>query len=388
MRHRRIAVVGGGPTGCLAGILLARAGHDVVLFEQRARAALVEPMAGRSINLALPESTLEAILDLGVDQRLGESSVLLRGRVMHARNGELTTSAYEDRRADPSPSLLHPAEQPFSVSRGVLGRFLLEAAEREVRFSVRFGHRLVEADLEAGQLEFETADGSTTSEADVVVGADGAFSTVRELMAEAARCEVEVRPSGIRYRELPIGSGPGDGGLAPGHFHLWPRRGFMLIALPNRDGFTWTVFSLETGGIDLDVLGDAGARMDLFEREFPDVAGVVDWIPSPASAAAADASHPLVTVRCRPWHRGRAVLAGDACHALLPFSGRGTSEGLADCRVLARCLARKPEADLPEVFEAYSAERKPVADGLVRFSEALAPLLLSFLPEAGPSARI
>lgn len=347
-------------------------------------------MAGRSINLAVPRSTLEAILDLDVDERLAESAVLLHGRVMHARNGELTTSAYEDRRADSSPSSLQPAERPFSVGRGVLGRFLLEAAEREVRFTARFGHRLVEADLEAGRLEFEAADGSSaTSEADVVVGADGAFSTVRDLMAEAPRSEVEVRPSGIRYRELPIVSGPGDGRLAPGHFHLWPRRGFMLVALPNRDGsFTWTLFSLEAGGIDLDALWDAGALVELFEREFPDVAGVAGPMPSPASARVADGSHPLVTVRCRPWHRGRAVLVGDACHALLPFSGRGTSEGLADCIVLARCLARTPDGDLAEAFEAYSGERKPIADARVQFSEALAPLLLSFLPEAGLSAGI
>lgn len=392
----RIAVVGGGPTGCLAGALLARAGHEVQLFERRARTGGSGAGAARSINLAIPGSTIEVLCDLGVGDALTDSAVPLLGRMTHTRSGEITSSPYVDAApAEPgtpddgrSRSPLHPNEPPSSVRRDVLLRTLLDLAEREPRLTLRHRHRLVDADLEAGRLEFEAAGSRRPVVADLVVGADGANSTVRRIMATQPEFRAEVRRPGIRYRELRIEAADATA-LAPRQFHLWPRAGFLLAALPNPDAtFTFTLFAGRSAYSILDAVGDPGARTGLFEREFPDLAELVGDEALRGDLVASSSSYPLTSVRCRPWHRGRAVLAGDACHALLPFSGRGTCEGVADVLELVRCIGDGDAEEPGAAFEEYARLRLPGVEAVADFTDAVAPLLLSLLPESGLSAAL
>ncbi|HJU66548.1 MAG TPA: FAD-dependent monooxygenase, partial [Gemmatimonadaceae bacterium] len=96
------------------------------------------------------------------------------------------------------------------------------------------------------------------------------------------------------------------------------------------------------------------------------------------------ALHPasdLFTVRCTGWHGGRGVLLGDACHAMLPFTGHGASAAFSDARILADCLiSMAPE--WRRAFAAYADARKSEADGLAQAAHALAPLLFA-LPSRG-----
>ncbi|MGD8496566.1 MAG: NAD(P)/FAD-dependent oxidoreductase [Gemmatimonadales bacterium] len=392
----RIAVVGGGPTGCLAGALLARAGHEVELFERRARTDGLETDGDRSINLAIPESTIGALRDLGVGDALTSSAVPLLGRLTHARSGEITSSPYADPATSEfdapyrgrSRSPLHPNEPPSSVRRDVLLRTLLDLAEREPLLTLRHRHRLVDADLEAGRLEFDAHGSPRSVVVDLVVGADGATSTVRGIMAARPGFRAEVRRPGIRYRELRIEAADAAI-LAPRQFHLWPRAGFLLAALPNPGTtFTFTLFAGRSAFSVLDAVDEPGARIELFEREFPDLAELVGHAALRNDVVASSSSHPLTSVRCRPWHLGLAVLAGDACHALLPFSGRGTCEGLADVLELVRCIGDAGVKEPGAAFEEYERLRRPGVEAVADFTDALAPLLLSLLPESGLSAAL
>ena len=73
----------------------------------------------------------------------------------------------------------------------------------------------------------------------------------------------------------------------------------------------------------------------------------------------------LVTVRCCPWHVGdRAVLVGDAAHAVVPFYGQGANAAFEDCVVLAECLAAEPRRTAPRRLPSTTIAARPHADAL------------------------
>ena len=72
----------------------------------------------------------------------------------------------------------------------------------------------------------------------------------------------------------------------------------------------------------------------------------------------------LVTMRCHPWHvRDRAVLLGDAAHAVVPFLGQGMNAAFEDCTVLSQCLA-EDAPDWERAFRDFEARRKENVDTL------------------------
>src|SRR5262249_20421696 len=126
-----------------------------------------------------------------------------------------------------------------SVSRAGLNRLLLEAAEAMPNVTVTFDSRCAGVDLETGECTFEdaeTGDGRRVA-ADLVVGADGAYSEVRSALQKTDRFEYEQSYLPHGYKELAIP--PAEGGgfrMERGALHIWPRASFMMIALPNVDG--------------------------------------------------------------------------------------------------------------------------------------------------------
>src|SRR5438132_2504494 len=113
-------VIGSGLAGALLACHLGKAGYRVDLFEKRSDPRQTEQDRGRSINLALSVRGLEALREVGLAERVVKSSVLMRGRMMHARSGELTFQPYGK---DDSEAL-------HSVSRADLNRLLVEEAAR------------------------------------------------------------------------------------------------------------------------------------------------------------------------------------------------------------------------------------------------------------------
>ena len=124
--------------------------------------------------------------------------------------------------------------------------------------------------------------------------------------------------------------------------HIWPRKSFMMIALPNPDGsFTCTLFwefegprSFATTKTDDDV-------RRFFDEEFPDA---VPLMPTLLEDFANNPTGSLVTIRCAPWfYKDKVALVGDAAHAVVPFYGQGMNAAFEDCVVLDECLAEFPQ---------------------------------------------
>jgi kynurenine 3-monooxygenase len=194
------------------------------------------------------------------------------------------------------------------------------------------------------------------------VGADGAYSALRSWMQKREGFNYQQEYLSHGYKELTIPAGPGGAYPIEKHaLHIWPRGSFMMIALPNLDGsFTCTLFWPFEGPNSFAALKSEADVLAFFREQFPDA---VPLTPALGEEFLTNPTGSLVTIRCQPWRVGRAVLVGDAAHAVVPFLGQGMNAAFEDCTVLHRCL-QEANWDWEQASARYEALRKEHADVL------------------------
>jgi kynurenine 3-monooxygenase len=352
--ERPVVIVGAGLAGALLACYLGRAGRRVAVYEKRPDPRRGPAERGRSINLALSVRGIHALRELGLDGDVLADSVLMRGRMIHAHDGALTFQPYGK---DDSEAL-------HSVSRAGLNRRLVEAAARHESVRFCFGCRCTGLDADGTVVEFldEATQAPVSVPAAAVVGADGAYSAVRAWMQRREGFNYQQEYLSHGYKELTIPAGPGGSFRLDRHaLHIWPRGSFMMIALPNLDGsFTGTLFWPLEGPHSFAALKTAADVLAFFRDQFADA---VPLLPNLAEEFLTNPTGSLVTIRCQPWRIGRAVLVGDACHAVVPFLGQGMNAAFEDCTVLSRCLI-EDHWDWERAAARYEALRKEHADAL------------------------
>jgi kynurenine 3-monooxygenase len=230
---RRVVIAGGGLAGALMAKYLGLAGHEVELYERRPDIRDAKIVRGRSINLAVSVRGLTALAEVGLRERVLEKAIPMRGRMVHAVDGTLSFQPYSK----------DPAECIQSISRGALNQLLLTEAGMHPNVTLRFEERCIDVDPAAGKAFFlsERTGDVTEATGDLVIGADGAFSAVRARLQREDRFDHSQSYLDAGYLELHIP--PAEGGgfrMEENALHIWPRRTFMMIALPNHGG-TYTV---------------------------------------------------------------------------------------------------------------------------------------------------
>jgi len=362
---QKIVIVGSGLAGGLLACALARLGFQVELYERRPDPRTAGYSGGRSINLALSDRGLDALRSIGLDQRVMQQDALpMKGRMMHAYTGDLTYQPYS---ADAAHAI-------NSVSRAGLNLTLINEAATYSNVRLVFESTCIDADPLTGTATLRSPDGTlTTAQGDLLVAADGAFSAVRGIMQRTDRYNYQQSYLDYGYKELhippaaqlPAGAAHPDrfGGFAldPAALHIWPRRKAMMIALPNRDkSFTCTLFWPFQGDHSFEALDNPDKVRAHFQRHYPDA---FPLIPNLADDFKTNPTGSLVTIRCWPWVMGRAVLLGDAAHAIVPFYGQGMNAAFEDCKALAECLDRARGQIAPALDE-FQTLRKPHADAI------------------------
>lgn len=370
-----IVIVGAGLAGCLMACFLARSGFRVEVYERRPDPRVKGHVGGRSINLALSARGIDALQRIGLADQVLADGIPMRGRMMHSPSGELTYQPYSKDSSD----AIH------SVSRGGLNTTLLIAAARFPNVSFHFDHRCESLDLDLPSITFfdEQHRELKTVAARVVIGADGAFSAVRGQMQKIDRFEYSQSYLEHGYKELTIPSAAACGfasdhsrsrefdgfAMQPHALHIWPRGGFMMIALPNQDRtFTCTCFWPFTGPNGLEDLRTPDEVRSYFGRVFPDA---VPLMPTLADDYLRNLNGSLVTVRCSPWfHKDKAVILGDAAHAIVPFYGQGMNAAFEDCVALDECIRKHArqgyslQVDWGAAFAEFFQRRKEHADAI------------------------
>jgi kynurenine 3-monooxygenase len=370
MEPRSITIIGAGLVGALLATLLAQRGFQVTAYERRPDPRRFGFLGGRSINLALAERGWHGLRVAGMQERLRTIAVMMRGRMVHDLDGNTNLQRYG--RDD--------SEVIWSVSRGALNMALLDAAEA-AGVDLHFDRGLGAVDWENGHLHLRDAAGAShVAAAATLIGADGAGSALRTAIAQQIPIGERFEPLGHGYKELEIPALPdfpagavadslrraarfGDRyAMEPHALHIWPRGNYMCIALPNAEGsFTVTLFLPNEGEPSLASVVSAADAQAFFGRDFADALPLIpelgkDYVDNPTGL--------LGTLYLDRWHLDeRALLVGDAAHAIVPFHGQGMNCGFEDAVELADLLEASPD-DRAAVFAEFERRRKPNADAI------------------------
>ncbi len=364
---KTITIAGAGPVGALLTVMLARQGYKVDLFESRDDSRRSDIYQGKSINIALSDRGWLALEAVGIAEEVKREAIPMYHRVMHDLEGNLTRQAYGKEN-----------QAIWSVSRSKINQQLVSLAEQEPSASLHFNHHLTDVDFDSTTLTFNTKAGEVKHCSDLLFGADGAFSKVRRKMQEIPRKRIsyslEYMPQS--YIELNIPAGADNSHqLEKEALHIWPRKDFMLIALPNPDGsFTCTLFMNQEGEISFDALQQRDDVAVFFQTYFSDAIGLID---NPVDEFIKRKASPLSLVHIYPWVVNNNVgLIGDAAHAMVPFYGQGMNSGFEDCRVLNELVSLHKEShkesqnqDWSEILSQYQQQRKPNGDAIIELAK-------------------
>jgi 2-polyprenyl-6-methoxyphenol hydroxylase-like FAD-dependent oxidoreductase len=354
IRGRTVVVAGGGIAGMAAALLLAKQGALVTVVE---RVAAPEAVGA---GLVLQPNGLAVLRALGLGGELERGAARLAdGIALRGARGAV---------------LLRPAVPDFgfgldhllAVRRSHLYGVLLAAVRACPTVSTRLGVEVTSAHPD-GRVEISGRSGTRVVTGEVVVGADGVGSTVRDHGVFGA----SVHPNGARYL---LGLVPGvDLGLDGEH---WTRLG-LFGGIPVDRASTYLF-----AAADAPAVADAVARRDLsafralWTQTLPPAGPALDRVASWEELLMTEVHR----VDCERWVDGRLVLVGDAAHAMAPNLGQGANSALVDAAVLAVELA----ADQPveQALVGYAARRRPAvrrvqdaADRLAQASRLTNPVL-------------
>jgi kynurenine 3-monooxygenase len=352
----KFVLIGSGLAGGLLAAYLGRRGYEVDLYERRADPREGNMVGGRSINLAFSTRGIHALEQIGIADEVLKHAIPMRGRMIHEKSGGLHFAPYD----------VDPNKHINSIGRAALNTTVIEAAQRYPNVAVHFNHRCTGVDLDSAtaQLLNTSTNQPVQSRGDAVIGVDGAFSAVRlSMQRKLGNFEYDESYLAHGYKELTIPPGP-DGGwrMEKEALHIWPRKSFMMIALPNPDGsFTCTLFWQSEGPRSFATVRTDEEVRRFFEEEFSDA---VPLMPELLDDFRQNPTGSLVTIRCAPWHyKGKVALVGDAAHAVVPFYGQGMNAAFEDCIVLDECLAQFPD-NREQAFAKYFSRRKANTDAL------------------------
>jgi 2-polyprenyl-6-methoxyphenol hydroxylase-like FAD-dependent oxidoreductase len=349
-----VVIAGGGIGGMTAALLLGSAGASVTLLERVAEPAEV------GAGILLQPNGLAVLNALG----LGEALRRAAWRAPPAAIRDHTGSPLLEL---PLPDFGPGLDHALVLRRSHLYEVLLAAVRAHPAITVRLGTRVTWASRD-GAVRACSRGAEAAISADLVVGADGAASTVRA----HGQFGAVARATGARYVRVLV-PGAGDA-LAWGEY--WTPLG-LLGGAPLGDGSTYLYLDATAPPVARAL---ADRDLDTFRRL---------WAAAlPLAASALDRLggidellvNEVVRVDCERWTDGRLVLVGDAAHAMAPNLGQGANSAIVDATVLAAELAAAQP--VTRALARYTARRRPAvrwvqdaADRLARLSRVAHPLL-------------
>lgn len=322
LTNQRITLVGAGTGGSAAALLLARAGARVTVFERVAQPRAI------GAGIAIAENGLAVLESLGLGPAL-EVGRRVRGTRITDASGRTLLAA---------PS---PPPRVMMVRRSTLQGILLDALAHEPRVEARFGAEVVGASPD-GTVVVREGNAEQTVRSDIIVGADGAHSRVRESGAFGGR----LRRSGLHYVRMLVPAG------LETDTEAWTSAGIFGAFAVDEGTYAFASCGLPACRAALESR-DLDAFRNAWARAYPPALRILGALERFDDLLVNEVLH----VRCDRWSDGRLVLLGDAAHAMAPNLGQGANSALVDAAVLLDELRRALTLD--DAFAAYERRRRP-----------------------------
>lgn len=352
MEKSEIAIIGGGLGGLVAAHLFLRAGHDVRVYEQAP--ALSRIGAG----IQLGPNVLKIMQRIGLQEKVEAMGSHPPSWI--SRNwddGAILAEIPLNRRRD------HYGAPYVTIHRGDLHILLATSLPENV---LCLDKRLEAITRLPGGIGLEFANGSTTT-TDIVIGADGVNSRVREILLGP---EAPIYSGYVGHRSILPAAGLIERGIALDPCVKWwsHDRHMMIYFLDNAQKELYYVTGAPEPHWNAGV-SFVPSSQDEMRRAF---VGYHDTVQAIIDAGPVVTKWPLLTRPPLPlWSEGRIVLLGDASHPMKPHMAQGAAMAIEDAAMLARCMGAVASLDRhPEAFSLYQANRLERASRVQSVSNA------------------
>jgi salicylate hydroxylase len=339
-RIMNILIAGGGIGGLAAAIALRTFGHTITIFEKAARFARV----GADVNLT--PNAVRALDGLGIGAELRRTAARPTHRISRDWDTGAETSRIE---------MADAAEQKYGAPQLTIHRAdLLAALESALPEGiVRHGASVTGIDADAARPRV-LLDTGEHFEADVVIGADGIHSAVRNALFGQ---ESPVFTGMVAYRAVVPRARLDIPNLDA--FTKWwgPDPASQIVTFPLTRGeeiFVFATAAEETWRHESwTTPGDITEVRQLYRDYHPEARALLDACSSVMKSAL------YIRDPLPRWSDGSVTLLGDACHPMMPFMAQGACQAIEDAVVLARVLDGAKDKDIPTRLQAYEEARKP-----------------------------
>jgi salicylate hydroxylase len=341
VQNLSIAVVGAGIGGLTAALALARQGHVVTLVERRT--GFSEFGAG----LQLSPNASRILIKLGLGPALRRVAteperVVVRGINSGKRIGEVTLGAFIRERFEAPYWVVHRAD---------LQTILLDAVRSEPSIRLVMGRTVEAAENGASQASLTWVSAGGTREtlaADVIVGADGVWSKVRQQLGD--RTQPTYRGYVAWRATFERNAAPAE--LAGDETGLWLGSQGHVVHYPIAGGKLINVVAIERNPNPVEGWAAPGRREDLLARYASAAPALRDLLAPPQEWLRWSLfDHPAGRLA-----NGRIALLGDAAHPVLPFLAQGAAMAIEEAATLASLL-RDAQTDVPEALVTYEKHR-------------------------------
>jgi salicylate hydroxylase/6-hydroxynicotinate 3-monooxygenase len=346
-----IAIVGAGMGGMAVAGTLRRAGFgNLTIYEQAGRFARI----GAGIQM-MPNS-MKVLRGIGVEERLREAAF---APYSHLNRDGYTGAVTNEL---PMPETLYGAPY-LCMHRADLHDALASVVPPEI---VQLNKKLTHLTQEAGRVTLSFADG-THAGADLVIGADGVHSIVRDLIVGP---EKPFNRGRVAYRAVFPASLMNGRDIGPSRTKWWGRDRHIVIYYTQKDRSEIYFVTSVPEPVEWmtreswSAKGDVRELRDAYKDFHEDVRAVLEACPDCHKWAILE-REPLPT-----WSKGRVVLLGDACHPMTPYMAQGAATSIEDAAILARCLDAAGDDAIEAALMRFEAHRKPRTSRIQAISSA------------------